>query len=135
METPREMFFDATWISQNNREVLQWGQRRIQLLEQQIDAMEVHLHERNATIDELETEIKLSQTAFSKITGSTSQESDEDQHQRRREWMLDRITLICAHYGMRQMTGSPAGQRDAGQAFRDTAENICDGISKYDANQ
>ncbi len=55
METPREMFFDATWISQDNREALQWGQGRIQYLEEQAKVMLGARSEKEEEIASLES--------------------------------------------------------------------------------
>jgi hypothetical protein len=134
MATPRDMFFDATWISQDNREALQWGQGRVRLLEQHNDAIEDHLQERNATIDRLEQEIqRLNNVLLGK---STSQESDEELHQRRRrERMLDEVTLICVRDGIERMNCDPNAEDSWGRRSRDSAENICDGIMAFDAKQ
>jgi len=145
METRRKMFFSSTCISQGYREGLEWGQSHIEYLEKHacemgellkqreknIADLESHLQERNETIDELEREIKIYQTAVSKITGSTSQESDEDRHQRhRRERMLDEVTLIC----VRDEFGISRGDlHRIGCRSRDAAADICDGINQYDA--
>jgi len=147
----RTRFFrlgESSTYTAEARETVLWAQNRIEYLEkhsrdmgqlfkqqeEEVANLQSHLNDRNQTIDRLEAEVKFSQTAVSQITGSTSQESDEDLHQRhRRERMLDEVTLICVRNGMNQGTESLAGQRYAGQLFRVAAENICDGINHYDA--
>ncbi len=176
MGTPREMFFGLTCISHDYREALEWGQRRIQYLEQQnkamlgsIKALESHLNDRNKTIDELERELKINQTAVSGKSGEsrenkgddmtensdealqqklfkrlndlaahkpTNPESDEDRHQQhRRERMLDEVTLICVMREIDKLDVNATAERYWGRMSRDTAENICDGINDFDAEQ
>ena len=131
----RQAFFDLLALTSNQNALRKLAQNRVRELEQQIDAMESHLHERNATIDELEAELQDNRTHAKQTLSSMIPESDEDRHQRhRRERILDKVTLICVHLGMDQVTGGVVDQRDWGQAFRDTASNICYGIMKYDAN-
>jgi len=65
-----------------------------------------------------------------------SDESDEDRHQRhRRERMLDEVTLICVRYRIGRMKLCATAGHDLGQASRETAENICEGINDVDAKQ
>ena len=92
---------------------------------------------------ELENE-NLSKTilAISSSPLLASPESDEEIHQRRRrERMLDEITLICVRDRIEQLidadgkqneSGATTGQR-WGRNSRDTADNICRGINGYDA--
>jgi len=128
----RQAFFDLFAIKSNQNAVRKWAQNRVRYLEQQIEALEAHLRKRNATIDELEYEIKTYQTAVSQKTGSTPQESDEDRHQRRRrERMLDEVTLML----LRKWRGYTHIE-DMGwevRASRDLAKNICNEINQYDA--
>jgi len=132
----RQAFFDLFAIKSNQNAVRKWAQNRVRYLEQQIEALEAHLRKRNATIDELEYEIKTYQTAVSQKTGSTPQESDEDRHQRRRrERMLDEVTLICVRSEIASVSSSATDERRCGRMSRDSAENICDGIDKFDAKQ
>ena len=144
----RQAFFDLFAIKSNEKAVRKWGQDRIQHLEEQNKAMlgvfsqkelriaslESHLNDRNETIDRLEEEI---QRLNNQLLGkSTSQESDEDRHQRRRrERMLDEVTLICVRDGIDQLEISATAERYWGQVSRDTANNICHGFNDFDAEQ
>jgi phenylalanyl-tRNA synthetase alpha subunit len=128
-------------------EAVAWGQNHIRHLEQLAKdigevleqrekcllQMHSYLRDRNETIYELKAEIK--QLTDQLSSNPTNPESDEERHQRHRlERMLDKVTLICVHLGMDQVTGGVVDQRDWGRAFRDTASNICHGIMEYDAN-
>ena len=65
-----------------------------------------------------------------------SYESDEDRHQRRRrERMLDEVTLICVRDGIERMKTESTAEKTWGRMAREGAENICDGISDFDAKQ
>ena len=124
-EALRKRFFGSTCISQDYREALEWGQRRIASLES-------HLNDRNQTIDRLEAEI---QGLNNQLLGkSTSSESEEELHQRRRhERMLDEVTLICVRDGIERMNRESTAEKTWGRMSRDTAENICCGINEFDA--
>ncbi|MEI8016643.1 MAG: hypothetical protein WCH39_00520 [Schlesneria sp.] len=142
----RQAFFDLFAIKSNEKAVRKWGQDRIQHLEEQNKAMlgvfsqkelriaslESHLNDRNETIDRLEEEI---QRLNNQLLGkSTSQESDEDRHQRRRrERMLDEVTLICVRYRIGRMGVGETENTMWGRNSRDIAENICHGINDFDA--
>ena len=145
----RQAFFYGPVIAING-DALEWAKNRIlhlethacdlgNLLEQREEKLAdffSHLQERNATIDELEDKIKIYQLAVSQKNGSTSQESDEDQHQRhRRERMLDEVTLICVRDWIERMNADAAGEKTWGAFARYAADNICDGIDEYDTEQ
>jgi hypothetical protein len=152
----RHIFFYGP-VSASNLHATEWAKNRIEHLEknacdmgellermgkllerreEEIASLQSQLQGRNATIDGLEDEIKLSQAAASQITGSTSQESDEDRHQRRRrERMLDEVTLICVRDGLERMNIDATEEHNFGRHARETAKNICDGIDEYDAKQ
>jgi cell division protein FtsB len=105
-----------------------WASERIDELEMAKKKGE----EMAETIDELEAEIKrLTDQSSSK---STNPESDEELHQRRRrERMLDEVTLICVRDGIERMNCDPNAEHSWGRRSRDSAENICDGINDFDA--
>jgi hypothetical protein len=152
----RHIFFYGP-VSASNLHATEWAKNRIEHLEknacdmgellermgkllerreEEIASLQSQLQGRNVTIDGLEDEIKLSQAAASQITGSTSQESDEDLHQRhRRERMMDEVTLICVRGGIEQVDSGRAPEKTWGRLARDSAENICDGIMEFDAKQ
>jgi cell division protein FtsB len=108
-----------------------WASERIDELEM---ANKKQGEEMAETIDELEAEIKrLTDQSSSK---STNPESDEELHQRRRrERMLDEVTLICVRDGFERMKISPIAKHHWGRMSRDTAESICYGINQYDAKK
>ena len=63
----------------------------------------------------------------------TPQECDEEIHQRRRrERMLDEITLSCVR-GLLHGDAEEKTYEQIGDSARDRAEDICHGIKKYDA--
>jgi len=154
-ETLRKMFFDATCISQDYREGLEWGQRHIEYLEQHARDMgelleqrekefadlQSHLQERNATIDRLEAELQdnrthTRRTHTRRTLSSMMPESDEDRHQRhRRERMLDEVTLICVRNGIERMNSDPFTEKIWGRLSLDTANSICYGFDEFDAKQ
>lgn len=117
---------------------VQWGQVRVKYLEQ-------HLQELLDQVKRLEFENEnLSKTVLtlSNSTMLASPESDEEIHQRRRrERMLDEITLICVRDRIGQLidAGTEHSEADAtteirwGRNSRDTADQICRGIDEYDA--
>jgi DNA repair exonuclease SbcCD ATPase subunit len=74
METPREMFFDSTWISQDNREALQWGQGRIQYLEEQAKAMLGVFSEKERRIASLQSSLEEQAKA---MLGARSEKEEE----------------------------------------------------------
>jgi len=132
----RQAFFDLLALTSNQNALRKLAQNRVRELEQQIDAMESHLHERNATIDELEAELQDNRTHAKQTLSSMIPESDEDRHQRhRRERILDKVTLICVRAGIDQMQISETAERHWGKMSRDTANNICHGINDFDAKQ
>jgi len=132
----RQAFFDLLALTSNQNALRKLAQNRVRELEQQIDAMESHLHERNATIDELEAELQDNRTHAKQTLSSMIPESDEDRHQRRRqERMLDEVTLICVRDGIKRMKLEATSEPNWVQSFRDIAENICNSISEYDAKQ
>lgn len=62
-----------------------------------------------------------------------SPQSDEEIHQRRRrERMLDEITLSCVR-GLLHGDAEEKTYEQIGDSARDRAEDICHGIKKYDA--
>ena len=64
----------------------------------------------------------------------TPQECDEEIHQRRRrERMLDEITLICVRDGIERLPRGDAEEQSWGDLARDTATSICWGIDEFDA--
>ena len=143
----RQAFFYGPFIAISGN-AIEWAKRRIEYLEthacdlsklleqreKNLADLQSNLRERVATIDELDAEIK---RLTDQLSGnSTNLESDEELHQRRRrERMLDEVTLICVHLGMYQVTEGVVDQRDWGRAFRDIAKNICNGIDEDDAEQ
>jgi len=144
----RQEFFELFALKGSGNAARKWAQKRIEHLEQHVCDMgelleqrekefadlQSHLQERNATIDQLEAKLPGNRTHTRQTLSSMLPESGEDRRQRRRrERMLDEVTLICVRDGMNQMTESLTGQRYAGQAFRDAAENICQGINDFDA--
>jgi hypothetical protein len=59
---------------------------------------------------------------------------EEEIHQRRRrERMLDEITLICVRNQIASVSRIATEETRWGQTFRHTAENMCNGINEYDA--
>lgn len=71
-----------------------------------------------------------------------SPETDEEIHQRRRrERLLDEVTLICVRDRIEQLINAgtehfePGATTEIrwGRNSRDTADNICRGINEYDA--
>ena len=72
---------------------------------------------------------------LSKSPQLTSPDSDEEIHQRRRrERLLDEITLSCVRGFLH---GDVAGKtnKQAGASARDRAEGICHGIDEFDSRQ
>jgi len=132
----RQAFFDLLALTSNQNALRKLAQNRVRELEQQIDAMESHLHERNATIDELEAELQDNRTHAKQTLSSMIPESDEDRHQRRRrERLLDEVTLICVRDGIERMNRVATVEKTWGAMSRDTADNICDAINEFDAQQ
>jgi len=144
----RKRFYGLSCISHDYREALEWAQRQLQYQEQIANGpvaminsrdqlvleLRMQLRDRNETIDKLEAEIeRLTDLAAHK---PTNLESDEDRHQRRRrERMLDEVTLICVRDGIDQLEISATAERYWGQVSRDTANNICHGFNDFDAEQ
>ena len=59
---------------------------------------------------------------------------EEEIHQRRRrEQMLDQVTLICVRDGIERMEVDATAEQTWGRSSRYSAENICHGINDYDA--
>jgi seryl-tRNA synthetase len=132
----RQAFFDLFALKSNEKAVRKWGQNHVRDLEQQIEAMEDHLQERNATIDELEAKLQDNRTHTRQTLSSMLPESDEERHQRhRRERMLDEVTLICVRDGIERMEVGVMNERGLGKISRDAADNICRGINQYDGKQ
>jgi hypothetical protein len=72
--------------------------------------------------------------AISNSPSVTSKEPDEEIHQRRRrERLLDEVTLICVRDRIERMAMDEKSERNWGKINRDTAYNICDGINDDDA--
>ena len=64
----------------------------------------------------------------------TNLESDEELHQRRRrERMLDEVTLICVLDGIERMACGETEETKWGRKSRDIADSICNGINDFDA--
>jgi len=132
----RQAFFDLLALTSNQNALRKLAQNRVRELEQQIDAMESHLRERNATIDELEAELQDNRTHAKQTLSSMIPDSDEDRHQRRRrERLLDEVTLICVRDGIERMNRVATVEKTWGAMSRDTADNICDAINEFDAQQ
>jgi hypothetical protein len=84
---------------------------------------------------ELENE-NLSKTilTLSKSPQLASPDPDEETHQqRRRERMLDEITLICVRDGIERLKGDQTEEKGCGFLARDIADKLCYGIDKWDA--
>jgi hypothetical protein len=97
------------------RGTILWAQNRIKYLE--------------TIAKNLKTEVQ--QLTDQLIGKSTSQESDEDRHQRhRRERMLDEVTLMCIALKIEIITNN---LNRFGEISRDAAADICNGINQYDA--
>lgn len=117
---------------------VQWGQVRVQYLEKYLEDLLDQVKRL-----ELENE-NLSKTVLT-LSNSTllaSPESEEEIYdRRRRERMLDEITLICVRDRIEQLIDAdgkqdesgPTTERRWGRNCRDTADNICRGINGYDA--
>lgn len=147
----RNAFFDLLAISSNEKSVREWGQNRVRSLEQSIASMEIQIHKRNQTIEELTETVESLQdfeSAYEKLKSKTARESkksvsaserlksEEDLHQRRRrERMLDEVTLMLLPHGMDGWDSNIDGEREWGSGARDTAENICQGIIEFDAKR
>ena len=139
--------FDGERPAINYWYAIRWGQNRVreleqhacdmgQLLEQrekEFADLQSHLQERNATINQLEADLRDYRTHAKQTLSSMTPESDEDRHQRRRrERMLDQVTLICVRAGMDKMEVGVMNERGCGKISRDAADNICRGINQYD---
>ena len=120
-------------------EAVAWGQDRIRHLERDLrDVQELlnqisDLRRENERL-ELENE-NLSKTilALSKSPQLASPDSDEEIHQRRRrERLLDEITLSCVR-GFLHSDAEDKTHRQIGVSARDRAEYICHGIKEFDA--
>ena len=123
----RESFLNLGFLcneTYSTNESIEWGQNRIKQLE-------------------LENE-NLSKAILTLSSSSlrTSPESDEEIHQRRRrERMLDEITLICVRDRIEQLIDTDGKQTEPGATTeqrwgrnsRETADQICRGIDEYDA--
>jgi regulator of replication initiation timing len=117
---------------------VQWGQVRVNYLEQ-------HLQELLVDIKKLELENEnLSKTVLtlSKSPLLASTQSDEEIYERRRrERMLDEITLSCVRDRIEQLIDADGKQTEPGATTeqrwgrnsRETADQICRGINEYDA--
>jgi len=145
----RQAFFLQPVIAINGH-AIEWAKSRIEHLEkhacdmsellkqreEELANLKSHLNDRNETIDRLEAEIKFFQKAVSQITGCTSQDLDEKRHQlRRRERMLDEVTLICVRDGIERMNADYTAEKTWGRLSRDSAKNICNGIDEDDTEQ
>ena len=149
----RKRFFELILSNTSQNEIVWWSQNRVRELEQHakdigevleqrekcfvqtrshFTQMQSHLGDRNETIDELEAEIKRLNDQLS--SRPTNPESGEEIHQRRRrERMLDEVTLICVRDGIERMNSESTAERSWGKLSRETAVNICRGIDEYDA--
>ena len=97
-------------------EAVAWGQDRIKKLELENESL---------------SEIVLK---HSKSPLLTSPDSEEEIHQRRRrERMLDEVTLICVRDGIERLPRGDAEEQSWGDLARDTATEICWGIDEFDA--
>jgi len=128
----RRRFFllgKLTNVESDTGNPVQWGQVRIKCLEQ-------HLQELLVDIKKLELENEsLSKTVLTLSAPPmlTSLESDEEIHQqRRRERMLDEITLSSVR-GFLHLHAEEKTYREIGVSARDRAEDICRGIDEFDA--
>jgi hypothetical protein len=102
--------------SRKSVEAVVWGQNRVRKLE---------LENENLTKTIL---------ALSNSPDPTSTESGEEIHQRRRrERMLDQVTLICVRDGIERIQRTLDIEQDYGRDNRNTADNICHGINGFDA--
>lgn len=142
----RQNFLDLIVQDEAQNKTLRWGQNRFRYMEQiakhwlsvmesrdqRMQNLQTHLGNRNETIDRLEAEIKRLNDELS--SDSTSLESGEEIHQqRRRERMLDEVTLICVRDGIERMGNGDSREKRWGKFSRETADNICHGINDFDA--
>lgn len=120
-------------------EAVAWGQSRIRHLERDLrDVQEILNKNRNLRQENEQLSLEnenLSKTILkiSKSPPLASPESDEETHQqKRRERMLDEITLSSVR-GFLHLHAEEKTYREIGVSARDRAEDICRGIDEFDA--
>ena len=135
-----EMSAETTAISYC--EAVAWGQDRIRHLERDLrDEQEVVGEIKKLELENEQLSLEnesLSKTilAISKSPLLTSPDSEEEIHQRRRrERMLDEVTLICVRDGIERLPRGDVEEQSWGDLARDTATSICWGIDEFDAKQ
>ena len=116
----RDVFFSLGTsheeIAINHCEAIAWGQGRVRQLECENENL-------SKTVSAMCQSWHLPACAI-----------EEEQYQRRRrERMLDEVTLICVRDGIERMKSCATAEHHWGRNARDTAENICDGINEFDA--
>jgi hypothetical protein len=116
----REVFFRLAFgdkiISRKSVKAVEWGQNRVRKLE---------LENENLT----KTILALSNSPDPVDVGS----GEEIHQRRRRERMLDQVTLICVRDGIERIQRTLDTEQDYGRDNRNTADNICHGINGFDA--
>ena len=120
-------------------EAVLWGQNRIRHLERdKRDAQELldRISGLRRENEELELELEnLNKTilTLSKSPQLASPDSDEEIYERRRrERLLDEVTLICVSKEIEKMGHDSDDKLETGFRARDTAEDILAGINEFD---
>ena len=116
----REEFFRLAFgdriISRKSVKAVEWGQIRVRELE---------FENKNLT----KTILALSNSPDSVDVGL----GEEIHQRRRRERMLDEVTLICVRDGIERMNVGETEEKKWGKWACEIAGNICHGINEYDA--
>ena len=136
-----EMSAEMTAISYC--EAVAWGHNYIRRLERERD-------ERDRRDEQLKLELEVEKAAYKRLEEENEQleldneklnnfkvaKTDEEIHQqRRRERMLDAVTLICVRDGIERLPRGDVEEQSWGDLARDTATSICWGIDEFDAKQ
>lgn len=143
----RGMFFSLGYCVKidaiHHCESIAWGQNRIRHLERdKRDAQELldQNSELRREIEELEIALEDESLRKTTLTISNSPPMaspglvEAIHQQRRRERMLDEVTLICVRDGIERLPRSDAEEQQIrGHLARGIAEKVCWGIREFDA--
>ena len=131
-----EMSAETTAISYC--EAVAWGQNRIRHLERERDErdgqLKLELEVEKAAYKRLEEENEQLELELKNIsTISKSPDSDEEIYERRRrERLLDEVTLICVSRELEKMGHDSDDQLETGFRAREIASDIWAGINEFD---
>jgi TolA-binding protein len=143
-----------TTVESDEEDPVRWGQVRMNYLEQHLQKLLDDIRRLERENEQLKLELENEKSAYKRLEQENEQlelenlqnlkvaKTDEEIHERRRrERMLDEITLICVRDRIEQLIDADGKQTEPGATTeqrwgrnsRDTADNICRGINEYDA--